>query len=261
MAARVEVTRDGHLLWITLDDARRHNAMGLGTVAAIHEALDGEAASEEARCVVITGAGGNFSSGADVHEFPDSKMGLWTFHNRFIEMYNRLRNYAIPVIAAIDGNCLGGGLELALSCDLRVATSAAVLGDPDIRLGTPGGTQRLIRALPDAVAKEMLFTGKRLSAEDALRFGVVNSVHDTADEMKEGAATLAHKVASMPPLAVGATKRLVNHGSVIPDLETATYFESEAVFRTSISEEHVEGVNAFLEKRAPQFPNDTTRFR
>jgi enoyl-CoA hydratase len=143
-------------------------------------------------------------------------------------------------------------MELALACDLRVAATEARLGLPEIKLGLlpgGGGTARVSRLLPPAIAKQLLLTGEPLGAADALRLGLVNQV---VDDALEGALTLASRLASLPPLALAAAKRLVDHGREM-SLDAAIVFERETVSGLFGTEDRVEGVAAFLEKRAASF--------
>ena len=157
-------------------------------------------------------------------------------------------------MAALHGVALGGGLELALACDLRVADDTARLGVPEIKLGLlpgAGGTARLPRLLPKAIAKQMLLTGAPLSAADAHRLGLVNEVVPAGGAL-DAALALAASLSSLPPLALAAAKRLVDEGAAMP-LRSAITLERETVAMLFGTEDRVEGVRAFLEKREPTF--------
>jgi enoyl-CoA hydratase len=159
-----------------------------------------------------------------------------------------------PSVAAIHGVALGGGLELALACDLRVAEDGARLGVPEIKLGVlpgAGGTARLPRLLPKAVAKQLLLSGEPLSAADAHRLGLVNEVVPAGTAL-DAALALASRLAALPPLALAAAKRLVDEGATLP-LDAAVTFERETVSMLFGTADRVEGVRAFLDKRSPTF--------
>lgn len=247
--------RDGVAV-LTLDRPGRLNAIGADTVELLHAALDGIAADPAVRAVVVTGAGRAFSAGADITEL-DGLAGPHDFA-RFVhsltDCFGRLAQLPLPTIAAVEKLALGGGFELALACDLRVAGESARFGVPEIRLGLlPGaaGTQRLARLLPNAVAKQMLMTGEPLGAPDALRWGLVNQVVPDGEALAR-AEELARSLANGPPLALAAAKRLVDQGAEMP-FDAAVAFEREAVSLLFATDDRVEGVKAFLEKRPPSF--------
>jgi enoyl-CoA hydratase len=208
----------------------------------------------EARVVILTGAGGKaFVAGADIKYMsglgvPEAKEWGELGHN----CAQLLETMPKPTIAAIDGFALGGGCELALACDLRYASSASKLGQPEINLGIIpgwGGTQRLARACGLGVAKELIFTGRLVDADEALRIGLVNAVHDPAiDKAREVAELLASK----SPLALAAAKRALNHslqGDHVENLDR----EADEFGGLFGSEDAKEGLTAFAEKREPRF--------
>ncbi len=239
---------------LTLDRPGRLNAIGSDTVAELHDHLDAIEAAGDVRAIVVGGAGGTFCAGADIAELRtlDDGAGFARFVRGLTDVFDRLADLPVPSIAAIDRLALGGGLELALACDLRLATPGARLGVPEIALGllpAAGGTQRLGRMLPPAVATHLLVTGEPLRAEDAVRLGLVNAVHD---DVLAAALDLAASIAAGPPLAVRAAKRLLRVAGSTSladgiDAERATVAE---LFDTA---DRVEGLAAFTEKRAPVF--------
>ncbi len=239
---------------LTLDRPDRLNAIGSGTIQELHAYLDAIESDAAMRAVVVTGAGRSFSAGADITEL-DSLRGGGDFA-RFVkgltDAYDRLAACPVPSIAAINGIAFGGGLELALACDLRVAHPHARLGVPEVKLGllpAAGGSQRLARMLPAAVAKQMLFTGANLTPEDALRFGLVNAL---ANDVLPAAMELARALAAGPPQALAAAKHLVDVGAEMP-LSAGITLERERVSALFDTEDRVEGIRAFLDKRPPQF--------
>ena len=241
---------------ITLSRPDRLNALSSEVATALREAVEEVGRDAAIGAIVVAGEGKAFCAGADIAEL-DALAGPHAFA-RFIrglsEPLEALAACPRPSVAAVHGVAFGGGLELALACDLRVAEDTARFGVPEIRLGLlPGlsGTARLSRLLPKAIAKQLLLTGEPLSAVDAHRLGMVNEVVAAGGAL-EAALALAVKLASLPPLALAAAKRLVDEGASMP-LAAAITFERETVAMLFGTEDRVEGVRAFLEKRAPTF--------
>jgi enoyl-CoA hydratase/carnithine racemase len=214
------------------------------------------AAPGDVRAVVVTGAGERaFSAGSHVGEF-ESQRGPNGRERHALEsgVADRLARLPMPTIAAIEGNALGGGLELALCCDIRVASERAQLGLPEVRLAvTPGagGTQRLPRVVGPARAKEMILTGRILGAEDAERIGLVSQVVP-AGRAVAAADAIAAEIATRGPVAVREAKRLVDLAWQ-SDIETGLAAELDASDRVFASEDMVEGATSFFEKRAPEY--------
>jgi enoyl-CoA hydratase len=241
---------------VVLDRPERLNAIGSESLAALNATLDGLVADPAVRCLVVTGEGRAFSAGADIAEFAgfDTPVQFQDFLHAMTDTYARLERLRMPVIAAVNGFAFGGGLELVLSCDLRIAARSARLGLPEIKLGIlpgAGGTQRIIRQLPRAVAMQMMMTGEPISADDALHHGLVNRVVDDGEALGV-AEELAAQLAAMPPLALAAAKRLVTLGASL-DLDAAITFERETVGVLFGTEDGREGRQAFLEKRGATF--------
>ncbi len=252
---RVE-RREGAIALVTLARPERLNAIGTDTLADLDAALTDLERDDSVRAFVITGEGRAFSAGADIDELAglDGAAGFARFVRTFTDVLDRLERHPKPSIAAIDGAALGGGLELALACDLRVASDRARMGVPEIKLGLlpgAGGTQRLPRLLPRGVAVQLLLTGAPLTAPDAHRLGLVNELSGDAPAL-ETAERLARKIATGPPLAHAAAKRLVQRGVTLP-LVDAIDLERETVSGLFASDDAREGLAAFREKRAPEF--------
>jgi enoyl-CoA hydratase len=248
------VEHQGRVAVITLQRPDRLNAIGTEMVASLSEVLSSLAVDDGVGALVVTGSGRAFSAGADIVEFSSfaGPSQFATFIHRLTDALDQLQDLPKPSIAAINGIAFGGGMELALACDLRVAATEARLGLPEIKLGLlpgGGGTARVSRLLPPAIAKQLLLTGEPLGAADALRLGLVNQV---VDDALQGALTLASRLASLPPLALAAAKRLVDHGREM-SLDAAIVFERETVSGLFGTEDRAEGVAAFLEKRAASF--------
>ena len=249
--------RLGRIAHLTLDNP----PMNLVTEDLLTE-LDGALARLEAaapgdvRVVVVSGSGERaFSAGSDVKAFESHRGAAGRAHfAREEAVFKRLADLPMPTIAAIEGNALGGGLELALACDIRVASQNASLGLPEVRLAvTPGagGTQRLPRVVGVGRAKEMALTGRILDAQEAERIGLVSRVVP-AGEADAAADEIAEAIAQRGPLAVREVKRLVDLALDV-DIEAGIAAEIDASERVFNSEDMLEGARAFLEKRAPGY--------
>jgi enoyl-CoA hydratase len=234
------------------------NLISRALLDQLAEALSTLAASSagDVRAVVVCGRGDRaFSAGSHVGEFEEQRGSAGRERLAFEELVStRLADLPMPTIAAIEGNALGGGLELALACDLRVASAAARLGLPEVRLAvTPGsgGTQRLPRIVGPARAKELILTGRVISAEEAARIGLVNLVVP-AGEARRAADQIADEIAARGPLAVREAKRLIDRASNA-DLEAGLSAELDASERIFASEDMIEGASAFFGKRDPEY--------
>ena len=255
----IKVERDGHLLWITLNRPHRLNAFNDVMLEELNAALDMAEQDEGVRCVIITGEGDRaFSAGADLTMFPQltpakaveaAKMGQRTFA--------RIESFPKPVVAAINGYALGGGLELAMACDFRVAAEHAELGNPEIKLGIIpgwGGTQRLVRLVGLAKAKELAMLGDRISAEEALKIGLVNKVVPY-EELRDAARDLAKRLADGPPVALRLIKQALNYASIIP-VDVGTWLEAGFFGVLFSTKDMREGIEAFMSKRTPEFKGE-----
>ena len=239
---------------MTVDRPEAMNALDRPTLEELRGRLEELAADEEARVVLLTGAGEKaFVAGADIKYM--SGLGVEEA-KEWGELGHRagqlLETMPKPTIAAIDGFALGGGCELALACDLRYAGSGAKLGQPEINLGIIpgwGGTQRLARVCGLGVAKDMILTGRLVDADEALRIGLVNGVHDPVFEKAREVAAL---LASKSPLALAAAKRALNH-SLQGDHVENLQLEADEFGSLFVSEDAKEGLTAFAEKREPRF--------
>jgi len=230
------------------------NSINSGLLEELNDILDKLAQSQEARVLVITGAGEKaFSAGADITEFAEIRAGKRRAVNVH-DLFLKIENYPKPVIAAINGYALGGGCELAMSCHLRIAAREAKIGLPEVRLGIIpgwGGTQRLPRLIGKVKALELMLTGDHISAEEAMHLGLVNKVVPGVELMSE-TRKLAGRLASGAPLAMQAILRAVTKGLEVP-IEEGIKFEQEESALVFSSEDAKEGSKAFLEKRAPVF--------
>lgn len=254
MPVRYEL--DGHVAIITLDRPDAFNAIDLQTWQAFSDATARLEEDAEAWVAIITGAGDRaFCAGADLRSTIPRLMDD-PDNNPFPEPPTIMRGQTLtkPLIAAVNGLALGGGLEVALACDLRVAAENARFGAPEVTLGIIpgwGATQRLPRQLPWAVAARILLTGQPLTAEEALQVGLVNAVVPAADLMTE-ARRWAETLCKCGPLALRAAKRAMLEGSQLP-LEEGLALEQRLFNSLAYTEDVREGLAAFTEKRPPQF--------
>ena len=237
---------------VTIDRPEVLNALDYQTMGELTDALESLDTDESVRCVVITGAGDRaFAAGADIKEMAPATPVTMSVANNFAR-WERIRRVRVPLIAAVRGFALGGGCELAMSCDMVVASDDGQFGQPEIKLGImpgAGGTQRMTRALGKAKAMELILTGRNIGAAEALERGLVSQVV-AREETLNAALTLADEVASMPPLAVRAAKESVNRAYEL-SLEAGLEFERRNFFMLFASDDQKEGMAAFVEKRKP----------
>lgn len=251
---RVDARLDEHdgVALLTIDRPDARNALSFALLAELADALEALDGDRRTRVAVITGAGDRaFAAGADVVELADQTPERLRSERHF-ESWDRLWAVGIPLIAAVRGFALGGGCELAMTCDLIVAGDDAQFGQPEIRIGVmpgAGGTQRLTRAIGVARAMELILTGRTMPAAEAHAAGLVTSVVPTAETVT-AALELADRIASMPPLAVRAAKRSVLAAAELP-LSAGLRAEREAFFDLFATEDQKEGMRAFQEKRSP----------
>ncbi|MEU6228835.1 enoyl-CoA hydratase/isomerase family protein [Streptomyces sp. NPDC047042] len=241
---------------LTLDRPGQLNALGSGTMDELTRALGDIHDNDDVRALVVTGAGRAFSAGADLGEIESfTAPGQFRdFVGRLTEAFALLEDFPKPSVAAVHGFAFGGGLELALACDLRVVERGARLGLPEMKLGVlpgAGGTQRLPRLIPPAIAKQLILTGEPIDAERAWELGLVNELAEPGDALK-AAEALATRLAAGAPLALAAGKRLVDHGLGM-GLETAIAYERETVSVLFCTEDRAEGLKAFRERRPGDF--------
>jgi len=249
------VERKENYAVITLNRPKVLNALNHKLMAELDAALDELGADDGVRAVVLTGAGDRaFAAGADIGEFnalPSASVAA-KFSRRGQAVLNKLERLPKPVIAAINGFALGGGCELAMACDVRIAADTARLGQPEINLGIIpgyGGTQRLLRLVGRGAAKLLCLTGDQITAVEALRLGLVDKVVPAADLQAEVEA-LVVKLAGKAPVAAAAIKQAINVGSE-GSLADGLAFEAAQFGLVFDTQDRAEGVNAFLEKRRP----------
>ncbi|MDQ6693092.1 MAG: enoyl-CoA hydratase-related protein [Chloroflexota bacterium] len=242
---------------MTINRADKLNALNRELLQELDAALDEISASKDTRALVITGAGGKaFVAGADIGEIAalDGLDEAVDFSRFGQEVFSKLERLTIPVVVAINGYALGGGCELALCGDIRLAADTAQLGQPEINLGVIpgyGGTQRLARVIGRDRAKGLIFTGERVGAEDAYRLGLIDRVVPAA-ELVDEAMQLARNLAAKAPRALALAKMAINEGSSM-SLEEGLELEATLFGQAAETEDRKEGAKAFIEKRQPRW--------
>jgi len=253
----LKIEREQNTLWIILNRAHRLNAFNDVLIEELGDALDTAEKDQSIKCVVIMGDGDRaFSAGADVTMFPKvTPVKAEEFSRSGQKVFGKIEEMSKPVIAAINGFALGGGLELAMACDFRIAAEHAELGSPEISLGLIpgwGGTQRLARLVGLSKAKEMIMIpGMKLKAEEALKAGLVNKIVHF-EKLREEATALAQKLADGPPVAMKYAKHALNFGTQVP-LEAGLRIEAGLMGLTFSTEDLKEGVEALFSKRKAEF--------
>ena len=248
----VKVEQQGHVGILTIDRQEALNALNSQVLNDLDAAIDEVAANEDIYVVILTGAGRSFVAGADIGEMRDltsiegKKFGV---HGGGV--FLKLENMSKPVIAAVNGFALGGGNELCMACDIRLASEKAKFGQPEVGLGiTPGfaGTQRLPRIVGISKAMELILTAKTISAAEAKAIGLVSEVYPP-EELMGKAMELAQAICANAQIAVQESKRCIRMG-MQTDITTGSAFEAEAFGVCFGTEDQTEGMSAFLEKRA-----------
>lgn len=238
--------------YIILNRPEVLNSLNRDMVSEIHKAVNMVKINDAMRALIFSGCGGNFAAGADIINMVDMTprdVRKFSFNNT----YNAIEDLSIPVIAAISGYALGGGLELALACDFRICSVDAKLGFPEITIGIfpgAGGTQRLPRLIGQSRAKEMIFFGRAVNAQTAFQWGLCDRMVD--GEPLDEAIKMANSLLKSPPLALSAAKKAVVRGLGL-NLRFGIQYEYDLWARLFSTEDQKEGMKAFLEKRKPVF--------
>lgn len=251
----LETDSDG-ISTVTIYRPKALNALNAATIYELDQVFDELASNPAVKVVIITGSGEkSFVAGADILEMKDKTAIEGRQWGQLAQaVFSKIENLPKPVIAAVNGYALGGGCELAMACDIRIASEKAKFGQPEVSLGIPpgfGGTQRLPRLVGKGRAKELLFTGDMIDAAEAYRIGLVNQVV-APEELIDKAKTMAHKILSRAPIAVQVCKSAVNTGLEI-DLNSAIAYEAEVFGLCFATEDQKEGMTAFIEKRKAAF--------
>jgi enoyl-CoA hydratase/carnithine racemase len=245
-----------HILTLTLNRPQAMNAFNFAQVAALEEQIDRVRFRPEIRVVILTGSGEKaFCAGADLKERATlSELQVTEYLYRQRNLFTSIEALNKPVIAAINGAAFGGGTEIALACDIRIAASTAKMGLPETRLAIipgAGGTQRLPRLIGRAKAKELIYTGRRLTAQDALDIGLVNKVCEPKSLLDE-CRKMAEEMCLAGPLALEQAKKAIDCG-LDTDLHTGIAIETDAYRVLIPTEDRLEGLAAFREKRKPEY--------
>jgi len=240
---------------VTINREKALNALNAEVISELHDFFSSHWMKRDFRCVIITGAGKAFVAGADISELAEldapgaarvAEIGQYLMHT--------IENFPVPVIAAVNGFALGGGCELAMACDIRLASDKVKMGQPEVNLGIIpgyGGTQRLTRLVGKGKAKELIFTGDMVGAEEAKRIGLVDEVYP-AEELMGKAMEMAKKIASKSEPSLKLAKELINRG-VNTDLSDAIAMEKTGFATNFGFADAKEGLKAFMEKRPPKF--------
>ena len=242
---------EGHVATITINRPKALNALSTQVLPELNEALDEVNENNDVYCVIITGAGDkSFVAGADIAEMKDKSVEEAAAYGKFgNEVFRKIETFRCPVIAAINGFALGGGCELAMSCDIRLAADTAVFGQPEVGLGiTPGfgGTQRLARLVGAGIAKEMIFGARNIKADRAYAINLVNAVYPL-EELMGAAMKMANGIAKNAPIAVAYSKQAINKG-LQTDIDGGIEIEVEEFSNCFATEDQTYGMTCFLEK-------------
>jgi enoyl-CoA hydratase len=243
--------RDGAIAVVTLNRPDALNALSDELMEQLVSALQELDRDDEVRCIVLAGNDKAFAAGADIAELARSS-AIDLYYQRRIERWDAIRGLWTPLVAAVSGYCLGGGCELALACDLIVASESAKFGQPETGVGVlpgAGGTQRLTRAVGKALAMDVILSGRFLSADEALAAGLVARV---VDEWLDEAKKVAQEIASKAPIATRLAKEGIDRAYEGP-LQLGLEYERRLLYLAFASEDAKEGLTAFMEKRKPDF--------
>lgn len=251
--------RDGNRLIISVDRPEKRNAMDIETRQDLRAAFEAAERDEAVEAVILRGEGGTFIAGSDITLFDGMSYQEAKEYTRYTQgLYNYVERVPVPVIAAIDGYAMGGGLEIAMCCDLRVAAEGAKLGQSEINIGAipgGGGTQRLPRLVGMGLAKELMYTGQPIDADRAHEIGLVNRVVPE-DELLEAADELCSAVLRHSPTVLSILKEVIDKGNRM-DLHAGLELERQAWASVFTTEDVSAGVDAFLNKEEPEYGGRT----
>lgn len=247
--------QEGHVGILSINRPNSLNALNSTVLEELNNAIDFIEKDQDIHVLILTGEGRAFVAGADIGEMKDmGPVEARAFAEKGISLFRRIELMEKPVIAVINGFALGGGCELSMCCDIRIASEKAKFGQPEVGIGiTPGfaGTQRLARLVGEGKAKELIFTCDIIGADEAFRIGLVNKVV-AVEELMDVAMEMASKIASKSQLAVRYSKTAINRG-IQTDLDTGMSIEKDLFGLCFATEDQKEGMGAFLEKRTPNY--------
>lgn len=252
----VEIAIENYVATITMNRPEALNAFNPEQMRGVIDAFNNLREDDRVRVAILTGAGErSFAAGADIKKMAQmSSEEGFAFARLGHELANAIERFPRPVIAAVNGYAMGGGCEVALACDIRLASENAVFAQPEVTLGIPpgwGGSQRLTRLIGPGLASELIFTGRRVAAEEAVKLGLVNAVHPLAD-LLAAARALADSIAKNSPRAVAQSKRLIRL-ALNGEIDAGLQAEADAFGEAFETEDQREGMGAFVEKRAATF--------
>lgn len=254
MTEKVLLDVSDRIATLTVNNPDKRNTMDQETRTALRKRVDEMDENDDIRVVILRGKGDSYIAGGDIEAFADyDQVDALEYLTKYAQgLYNDVADLTKPTIAAIDGYAFGGGLEVSLACDLRVATPDATVGLPEVGLGilpAGGGTQRLAHVAGAGVAKDLIFTGRAVDAEEAADLGIINRVYE-ADGFDDSVYELAESIAANAPLALRLAKKSINRGL---DAEAGLDLERIACAFLFGTADKQEGAEAFLEKREPAF--------
>jgi enoyl-CoA hydratase len=251
--SQVLVQRNGRVGVVQLNRPQALNALNSALMDELIAVLQTFDADPEIGCIVVMGSEKAFAAGADIKQMAQASV-VEMIDSPFIGYWDQLARIGKPIVAAVSGWCLGGGCELAMACDLIIAAESAVFGQPEINLGVipgAGGTQRLTRAVGKSVAMDMVLTGRRLSGQEALQFGLIARLLPN-EGFAEAAVAVAAEIAAKSPIALRIAKEAVNHAFELP-LAEGVHLERRLFNMLFATNDQKEGMAAFVEKRAPNW--------
>ncbi|WP_232695689.1 enoyl-CoA hydratase [Brevibacillus daliensis] len=252
----VKLSKENHVAVITIDH-QPANALNQTTLKSLGEALDDLASDDQVKAVVLTGEGRFFIAGADIKEFTElDEQKAVAVSEVGQQLFNRMETFSKPIIAAINGACLGGGLELAMACHIRYAAPEAKMGLPELNLGIMpgyGGTQRLPLLVGRGKATELILTSQLIDGEEAFKIGLVDALFPV-EQVVEEAKKLANKISEKSAISVKLSLDAIHHG-LLHGVEAGYKQEAKLFGQVFTTEDRKEGVAAFIEKRKPNFTN------
>ena len=253
--ANLLIKKTGKIAVVTVNRPEQMNSINSKTRLELANAFTDLGKDSGISVIILTGAPGKaFIAGADIKEFLERDMSSQEVFEKDWIVTKIISNLSKPVIVMIDGFCLGGGLEIAMACDLRIASDRSKLGQPEINLGIipgAGGTQRLTRLIGEGRAMEMILTGRMITAEEACNYGIINFIY-SSEELETKTMEIANTIADKSPYAIERAKKSIKAVSHM-NLEEGLKLEREMFIECANSEDGKEGITAFIEKRKPEF--------